>query len=114
MSQNLSQNLSRNQSLSQNYTTFPAVARAQEELFNLFGVGLEREAKGLLHTALTDPNDPDWLARTLFILSYTADSHTPGEKALQVWNSLSEDAMVKIHYRIMADGLRIIISGRVS
>lgn len=70
----------------------------------------------ILQAALKDPNDPDWLARQLFVLNNTHDGTTiprwTPEQALRVWNELDDGAWVRIHYRMMADGLRILITGQ--
>lgn len=66
----------------------------------------------MLNAALSDPNDPDWLARQLYMLSDTVTEPMRGPAAaLKVWNAVSDDAPLKLHYRMMTDGLRILITG---
>lgn len=65
----------------------------------------------VLQAALKDPEDPDWLARQLFVLSADEDDGIPVEQLLLVWNTLPDDATVKIRFRMMADGFRILITG---
>lgn len=110
----------------------PCIARAAAKLYDqrIVGgaytrndpadAGQRQEAEIDAKTALTaglaiDPDDPDWLARQLYVLNNTHDGTTiprwTPEEALRVWNSLSDDAWVKVHYRMMADGLRILITG---
>lgn len=67
----------------------------------------------ILQAALKDPSDPDWLARQLFVLhdSTIAPLRSP-EAALRVWNANSDDAEIKVCYRMVADGLRMLITGQ--
>lgn len=66
----------------------------------------------ILQAALKDPNDPDWLARQLYVLNNTIgkEDWVPAD-ALRVWNSLGDDAFVKVHYRMVADGFRTLVTG---
>jgi hypothetical protein len=65
----------------------------------------------VLQSALKDPNDPDWLARQLFILNHSVHDEWPPQRALKVWTELSPDSEIKVHYRMMADGLRMTLTG---
>lgn len=107
----------------------PCIARAAAKLYDqrIVGgaytrndpadAGQRQEAEIDAKTALTaglaiDPDDPDWLARQLYVLNNTIgkEDWTPAD-ALRVWNSLSDDAWVKVHYRMMADGFRMLVTG---
>lgn len=89
-----------------------ACAQVMQNSYTEISVGMIRD---ILQVALKDPSDPDWLARQLFVLNNTHDGTTiprwTPEQAVKVWNELSDDAWVKIHYRMTADGLRILITG---
>lgn len=64
-------------------------------------------AREALTAALTDPDDPDMLARTLYVL----DSGQQAEFALRIWFEAREDQPVKQHWRAVADGLCTAIFG---
>ena len=86
-----------------------ACAQVMQNSYTEISVGM---IKDILQVALKDETDPDWLARQLFILhdSTIAPLRSP-EAALRVWNANSQDAESKVRYRMMADGLRILITG---
>lgn len=93
----------------------PSVQRACGEAVQNAHLNIPSLVIDILQAALKDPNDPDWLARQLFVLNNTHDGTTiprwTPEQALKVWNELADDAWVRLHYRMVADGLRILITG---
>lgn len=71
------------------------------------------EARAALTAALTDPEDPDSLARILFALQMCAtDTTMPAEDAFRLWFDMAEE--VRAHWRAIANGLRIMLVGRPS
>jgi hypothetical protein len=66
-----------------------------------------------LTAALTDPDDPDSLARTLFVL-YVLDAgiYSTAEIAVGVW-TLSAPSR-RARWRAVADGLRMMLTGQGS
>lgn len=66
-------------------------------------------ATNTLAAALTDPDDPDSLARTLFVLHSMARGYTE-DQAAEIW-SLEVREASRIHWRAVADGLRMMLTG---
>lgn len=92
----------------------PAVERAAELLIR------EAETTGLIRddvrnglaVALTDTNDPDDIARVLYVLHWSADGHTSAKFALSRWDVAVEET--RVHWRKVANGLRSHILGGAS
>lgn len=59
--------------------------------------------------ALTDPDDPDSLARTLYVLHWSVDGRETPTFATSKWGSLVGPA--REHWRAVADGLRATLTG---
>lgn len=95
----------------------PAVERAAAAAYDHFdahqweGTGYAVPlVQEVLTAALTDPDDPDSLARTLFTLTLLA--RDPGftvEGAALVWREDFE--VTRVHWRAVADGLRMMLTG---
>lgn len=106
----------------------PAVERAAEALVLQEGVidwsvlsesmrdTPRDQVREILTAALTDPDDPDSLARTLFVL--WAVSENPQEFAFGAteatiwWSDMPEHK--RVHWRAVADGLRMMLTGEGS
>jgi hypothetical protein len=91
-----------------------AVERAAKAIAYEYGedydIGHEVEARAVLTAALTDSDDPDWLARTLFGLhSYGIGGLPEDEDVIAAWNVHGERS--HDHWRAVADGLRATILG---
>jgi hypothetical protein len=70
-----------------------------------------RDASVALTAALSDPDDPDSLARTLFVLNAGASGWSVPE-SLTMWER--KDAYfeeTRVHWRAVADGLRMMLTG---
>lgn len=66
----------------------------------------------VLNAALIHPEDPDWLARELFVLHDATVTPRRGRAAsLAVWNANSKFSPTKLRYREMADNFRAMIVG---
>lgn len=98
-------------------TSTPAVERATRALdalterANMAGVRLRTHAivAAVLPAALTDPDDPDSLARTLFTIHEGVRGGISAERALWFWLEVPE--LVRADYREIADGLRMMLVG---
>jgi hypothetical protein len=107
----------------------PAVERAAQRTFDLIAEGARDSgrwadlapnditrgwhlfaAQHHIQNALTDPDDPDSLARTLYVL-YVVDAgiYSTAEIAVQAW-TLSAPSRRK-RWRAVADGLRMMLTG---
>jgi hypothetical protein len=91
--------------------TTPAIERAERSLRDdgAYSDDVAREylAQHALTAALSDPADPDWLARTLFVLHHSREM-TP-ELALLHWEHRAETH--RVEWRVAADGFRAAILG---
>lgn len=65
-----------------------------------------------IQNALTDPNDLDSLARTLYVLHWSVDGRTTARFALSRWEIATEES--RTHWRAVADGLRMMLLGGAS
>lgn len=63
-----------------------------------------------LTAALTDPDDPDSLARTLFVLDACTRAPFSAEEALLWWDRVVTEE-IRVHWRSVADGLRMMLTG---
>lgn len=84
-----------------------AVERAAQAMHDADPRGWRYLAQQALTAALTNPDDRDELARALYVL----DSGQQAEFALRIWFEAREDQPVKQHWRMVADGLRMILTG---
>lgn len=73
-----------------------------------FRAAMEEDARNWLTAALTDPDDPDSLARTLYVLHLGAQG-VPAKHALDLWTAVPDSR--RVHWRAVADGLRMMITG---
>lgn len=108
----------------------PAVERAAQRTFDLIAEGARDSgrwadlapdditrgwhlfaAQHHIQNALTDPDDPDSLARTLYVLHMGAYD-TSAEHALRLWYGASD--VLHVHWRSVADGLRMMLTGSAS
>ena len=86
------------------------VARAEAKLRSLYTAYVVTEdAEEVLAAALTDPADPDWLARTLFGLHTSGGGLPEDEEVLAAWNVHGE--RTHAFWRAVADGFRATILG---
>lgn len=108
--------------------TTPAVQRGGEAFAEAWDarvaeIGLDVEVDPIEFTtavfregmvaALSDPDDPDALARTLFQIHLASDPNLiPGEESLELWPLMSEGS--RVHWRAVADGLRTTLLGGAS
>lgn len=76
----------------------------------------EKQARKILTAALTDPDDPDFLARTLFVLHYGTDGAEPValDDALREWTNRIGMNHRREHWRTVADGFRTVLTGQAS
>lgn len=91
----------------------PAVRRLAIELERrVWEVDLyDNIARDGLTAALNDPDDPDSLARTLYVIHVGLAGWTAAE-ALVMWNQPPECTDdVRVHWRAVADGLRMMLTG---
>lgn len=93
----------------------PAVERATDSLRDAYqsGGSWPEIGQAALTAALTDPDDPDSLARTLFVLHVGASPMGwSATMALQIWDSPEpEGGGAREHWREVADGLRMMLTG---
>lgn len=78
------------------------------------GLGQENyrvTVQAALTAALTDPNDPDALARTLFVIDVGVRTGVTAEGAVALWNMAPHH---REHWRAVADGLRMMLTGQGS
>lgn len=87
------------------YDDVTSVARAGGASVRLLAHQLAQTA---LTAALTDPDDPDSLARTLYVL-YWGVRNVPAEEAGRQWSAAFEP--VRETWRAVADGLRMMLTG---
>lgn len=87
--------------------TTPAIERAETAIFGHddSGEDLTEDARRGITAALSDPDDPDSLARTLYILHHGVKG-TTAETALYAWGNIDSD---REHWRAVADGLRMML-----
>lgn len=105
----------------------PAVERAESAIYSTIWGGPrdddrfpdEEEYEGartVLTAALTDPDDPDSLARTLFVLWAVAEEPNDwafgATEATIWWSDMPEHK--RVHWRAVADGLRLMLTGSAS
>ena len=91
-------------------TTTPSVERAARSLRDdgAYSDDVAREylAQHALTAALNDPDDPDSLARTLYVAFHTGRTEA---KSRQAWCWI--DVFERDHWRAVADGLRMMLTG---
>lgn len=88
--------------------TTPAVERAANAVREIWAsASYEEEAQAALTAALTDPDDPDSLARTLWHAYRTASGWGTTPEAFEPVTTLSE----RVVWRAVADGLRAALLG---
>lgn len=89
----------------------PAVERAADAIDSngAWSDGLRHlRAREGLTAALTDPDDPDSLARTLFVLDVGTRTGINAEMAVTMWKMAPG---AREHWRAVADGLRMMLTG---
>lgn len=77
----------------------------------ILGNGDPGWTRDAITAALSDPEDPDSLARTLYLLNAgLARWSEPAE--VRLWQRSSE--ATRVHWRAVADGLRMMLTGQGS
>lgn len=71
----------------------------------------EQARREAVTAALTDPDDPDSLARTLFVLHHTTAQSMTADEAVRVWNERIGIEPRRERWRAVADGLRMMLTG---
>lgn len=89
----------------------PAVQRAVEAMrrmpFTPHDYSSYDVAREALTAALTDPDDPDALARTLYVLHAGAEGWK-ADDCLRMWADYEDE---RVLWRAVADGFRMMLTG---